>query len=295
MRLGRIRQSDNVEDRRGRRPAMVMGGGMGLLGIVLLLILTGGDVGKVLNVVMQQQAPPGGGAGGGAAVAPDDPQQQEWADLVSRVLSTTEDVWTEQLPRLPGDLAREYVPPKLVMFTGSIRSGCGGASAQMGPFYCPADQKVYIDLSFFDDMKTKLNAPGDFAQAYVVAHEVGHHVQNLVGLSEYVQQKQMQLSKEEGNQFSVRLELQADFLAGVWANQAQQNWDILEQGDVEEGINAALAIGDDRLQKQSQGVVVPENFTHGTSQQRRRWFTEGLKTGDASRMMELFQLPYNQL
>jgi uncharacterized protein len=272
---------------------MAMGGGIGVVGIILLLVLTGGDIGKVLNVVMQQQAqqqPAGGGN-----FDPEDPQQQEWADVVSRVLATTEDVWTEQLPRLPGDLARPYEEPRLVMFTGTVQSGCGFAGAQMGPFYCPADKRVYIDLSFFDDMEEKLQAPGDFAQAYVVAHEVGHHVQNLLGLSEYVQRIQQQASKEEGNQASVRLELQADFLAGVWAHHAQQNWNILEEGDIEEGINAALAIGDDRLQKQSQGYVVPENFTHGTSQQRRRWFVEGLKSGDASRLMELFERDYDEL
>jgi uncharacterized protein len=272
---------------------MAAGGGIGIVGIILLLIVTGGDIGQVLNVVLQQQQP--GGGGNNVVVAPDDPQHQEWADLVSRVLTTTEDVWSEQLPRLPDDLAREYQEPKLVLFTGSVQSGCGFGSAQMGPFYCPADQQVYIDLSFFDDMKQKLNAPGDFAQAYVVAHEVGHHVQNLLGLSDYVHQQQRQLGEEEGNRFSVRLELQADFLAGVWGHHAQKNWDILEQGDIEEGINAALAIGDDRLQKQSQGVVVPEKFTHGTSRQRQRWFTEGLESGDASRMMELFELPYDQL
>lgn len=291
MRLGRIRRSGNVEDRRGRGPAMAMGGGIGVFGIILLLILTGGDVGKVLNVVLQQQ----GGPGGGAAVAPADPREDEWADLVSRVLTTTEEVWSDQLPRLPGRFAREYVEPKLILFSGSVQSGCGFAGAQMGPFYCPADQQVYIDLSFFNDMERKLQAPGDFAQAYVVAHEVGHHVQNLLGLSDYVQQQQRQLGEEEGNRYSVRLELQADFLAGVWGHHAEQNWNILEEGDVAEGINAALAIGDDRLQKQSQGYVVPENFTHGTSEQRRRWFMEGLQSGDASRMMELFELPYDQL
>jgi uncharacterized protein len=274
------------------KPTMAMGGGIGIFGIILLLILTGGDIGKVFNVVMQQRAQQ---PAGGAPVDVQDPQQQQWADLVSKVLATTEDVWTDQLPRLPGDLARPYEQPKLVMFSGSVQSGCGFAAAQMGPFYCPADRQVYIDLSFFDDMEKKLQASGDFAQAYVVAHEVGHHVQNLLGLSEYVQRIQQRASKEEGNQYSVRLELQADYLAGVWAHHAQKNWDILEEGDIEEGINASLAIGDDRLQKQSQGYVVPENFTHGTSQQRRRWFTEGLKSGDSSRMMELFERPYDQL
>jgi uncharacterized protein len=284
-----------VEDRRGAGPKMAMGGGIGIVGIILLLVLTGGDIGKVLNVVLQQQGQQQPAGGGGGQFDPEDPQQQQWADVVSRVLATTEDVWTEQLPRLPGELARPYEVPRLVMFTGSVQSGCGFAAAQMGPFYCPADQKVYIDLGFFDDMEKKLQAPGDFAQAYVVAHEVGHHVQNLLGLSDHVHRIQQQSSQEEGNQASVRLELQADFLAGVWAHHAQQNWNILEEGDIDEGINAALAIGDDRLQKQSQGYVVPENFTHGTSQQRRKWFVEGLNSGDASRLMELFERPYDQL
>lgn len=274
---------------------MAMGGGIGIVGIILLLVLTGGDIGKVLNVVLQQQGQQQPAGGGGGEFNPDDPQQQQWADVVSRVLTTTEEVWADQLPRLPGDLGRPYEEPKLVMFTGSVQSGCGFAAAQMGPFYCPADRKVYIDLGFFDDMEKKLQAPGDFAQAYVVAHEVGHHVQNLLGISDHVHRIQQQSSKEEGNQASVRLELQADFLAGVWAHHAQQNWNILEEGDIEEGINAALAIGDDRLQKQSQGYVVPENFTHGTSQQRRRWFTEGLQSGDATRMMELFERAYDEL
>jgi len=293
MRLDNIQESENVQDRRRARP-VAAAGGMGILGFILLLILTGGDFGKVFNLFVQQQVqqnvqPAGGG------VDPEDPQQQEWSTLVKKVLRTTEDVWSEQLPRLPGDLARPYDKPQLVMFSGQVQSGCGFAAAQMGPFYCPADQQVYIDLSFFDDMRQKMNAPGDFAQAYVVAHEVGHHVQNLLGLSEYVQRQQQQLSEAEGNQFSVRLELQADYLAGVWAHHAQQNWQVLEEGDIEEGIVAALAIGDDRLQKQAQGYVVPEKFTHGTSDQRRRWLTEGLRTGDAAGMMQLFELPYNQL
>lgn len=292
MRLGRIRKSKNVEDRRGAKPTMAMGGGIGIVGIILLLILTGGDLGQVLQVVQQQGQQQAAGPGG---PRPDDPQENEWADLVSRVLTTTEEVWSDQLPRLPGELARPYREPTLVMFTDSVRSGCGFAGAQMGPFYCPADQKVYIDLSFFNDMEHKLKAPGDFAQAYVVAHEVGHHVQNLLGLSDFVHSKQQQLPEEEGNQYSVRLELQADFLAGVWAHHAQQTWNILEEGDIEEGIVAALAIGDDRLQKQAQGYVVPENFTHGTSQQRKTWFLKGLKTGDAAQLMTLFELPYDQL
>lgn len=294
MRLDHVDRSENVEDRRGIRPAVAVGG-MGILGIILMLILTGGDFGKVFNMVLQQklQQPQ---QQQGPVVDPEDPQQKEWADLVSKVLKTTEEVWTEELPQLPANMARNYVKPKLVMFTGTVQSGCGFAQAQMGPFYCPADQQVYIDLTFFNDMKDKMGASGDFAQAYVVAHEVGHHVQNLIGLSEEVQRRQqMASSKEEANQYSVRLELQADYLAGVWANRAQQDFGILEEGDVEEGIVAALAIGDDRLQKQSQGYIVPENFTHGTSDQRRRWFMEGMKTGDASRMMELFERPYNEL
>ena len=196
--------------------------------------------------------------------------------MISVVIADTEDVWNE----IFAEQGRNYREPTLVMFTGSTRSACGLGQAAMGPFYCPADQKAYIDLSFYDDMRTRFGAPGDFAQAYVIAHEVGHHVQNLLGVSGKVHQMKQQVSKAEGNKLSVRLELQADCLAGVWANRAHRARNILEAGDVEEALNAANAIGDDRLQRQSRGTVVPESFTHGTSEQRQRWFRVGLESGN---------------
>jgi hypothetical protein len=192
------------------------------------------------------------------------------------VLADTEDVWNN----LFSQMNQQYQEPTLVMFTGMVESACGNASSASGPFYCPADRKVYIDLSFYDELKDKLNAPGDFAMAYVIAHEVGHHVQNLLGISEKVQRARSQLSETEYNKLSVKLELQADFFAGVWANHAQKMQNILEAGDIEEALNAANAIGDDRLQKQSRGVVVPDAFTHGTSAQRMYWFKKGFETGD---------------
>jgi predicted metalloprotease len=204
------------------------------------------------------------------------PAQEQLVDFVSLVLGDTEDVWDEQFRRA----GREYVRPKLVLFNGSIDSACGFASAAVGPFYCPADQKVYIDLKFYDDLRTRFKAPGDFAQAYVIAHEIGHHVQNLLGISDRVHEQKARLDEREYNQLSVRLELQADFLAGVWAHHAQKARHILEAGDIAEGLRAASAIGDDSIQKEQQGYVVPDSFTHGTSEQRRTWFLRGLETGD---------------
>ena len=288
-------RSENVEDRRGMRPRAAMGGGIGILGLVILFILSGGDLGKFLGLVQQQQQQ----GQFQQQQQPGDPnltpQEKEWGDMVSVVLRDTEVVWGDLLPRLPGNLATQYREPNLVLFKQATQSGCGFASAQTGPFYCPADQKVYIDLGFFTLMDQRFNAPGDFAQAYVVAHEVGHHVQNLLGLTDLVHRKNGRVSEEEYNRWSVRLELQADYLAGVWAHHAERNWSILEEGDIEEAITAAQAIGDDTLQKQAQGYVVPENFTHGTSKQRMRWFYEGLKSGDAGELMVLFEIPYSQL
>ena len=277
------------------RPRAAMGGGIGILGLVILFILSGGDLGKFLGLVQQQQQQ----GQFQQQQQPGDPnltpQEKEWGDMVSVVLRDTEVVWGDLLPRLPGNLATQYREPNLVLFKQATQSGCGFASAQTGPFYCPADQKVYIDLGFFTLMDQRFNAPGDFAQAYVVAHEVGHHVQNLLGLTDLVHRKNGRVSEEEYNRWSVRLELQADYLAGVWAHHAERNWSILEEGDIEEAITAAQAIGDDTLQKQAQGYVVPENFTHGTSKQRMRWFYEGLKSGDAGQLMVLFEVPYSQL
>ena len=261
------RRSGNVEDRRGMRGGgMMVGGGVGTLVLMLLVFALGGNPMAVL-----QQAPP---QGGGPAV--NDPAQEELKEFVSVVLADTETVWHEQF-RKQGATYRE---PKLVLFTDQVRSACGFADAAVGPFYCPADDKIYLDMAFFDELARRFNAPGDFAQAYVIAHEVGHHVQNLMGTSDKVHAARRRVSETEYNELSVRLELQADFYAGVWAHHANRSRQLLEIGDLEEGLRAANAIGDDRLQKQTQGYVVPDSFTHGTSEQRARWFRKGYETGD---------------
>jgi predicted metalloprotease len=284
MRWKGRRGSENVEDRRSVAGPVAAGGG--LLGFILILgiMLLGGDP-KPAMQQMQQNAPAGG------APADVSPADQERADFVSVVLADTEDVWGQVFQQQVG---KPYREPSLIMFRDQVKSACGFQSAATGPFYCPLDSKVYIDLGFFDEMNEKLGAPGDFAQAYVVAHEIGHHVQNLLGRSEEVRNRQARASKEDGNELSVRLELQADFYAGVWAHHAQQNWQILEEGDIEEALRAATAIGDDRLQKQSSGTISPESFTHGTSDQRKRWFIKGLKTGDIKEG-NTFEIPYAQL
>jgi len=249
---------------------------------MLLLILIGLYFGVDVRPLLQNpQLQPGGGAGGGQVqqANPEQdftPEQKQLAEFAAVVLADTEDVWTEVFAAK----GQDYQEPKLVLFAKSVQSACGFASAASGPFYCPADQQVYLDLSFFEQLDRKLDAPGDFAQAYVLAHEVGHHVQNLMGITDRVHGMRKALSDEEYNDLSVRLELQADFLAGVWANHAQRTKNILEPGDIEEALNAASAIGDDRLQLEAQGYVVPESFTHGTSEQRLRWFRKGFETGD---------------
>jgi predicted metalloprotease len=253
---------------------MMMGGGLGTIVLIVLALLFGVDPQALL-----QPGPGGGGAPGGFnpnQQAPVNPGNDEAKQFVSAVLADTEDVWRE-LFRQQGQRYRE---PTLVLFTGSVQSACGQADSAVGPFYCPGDEKVYLDLEFFRELKQRFGAPGDFAQAYVIAHEVGHHVQQLLGISDRVHRMRGRVSQEEFNRLSVRLELQADFLAGVWAHHAQRMRNILEQGDIEEAINAAQAIGDDRLQKQSRGFVVPDSFTHGTSAQRVRWFRRGFETGD---------------
>lgn len=265
------RRSTNIEDRRGMRPSRgVVGGGLGALLLALLVALLGGDPSMVLNQSPVYEGP--------AQVAPAPPQDDRAAAFVSTVLGYTEDTWSE----IFREKGSKYVEPKLVLFSGVVNSGCGTAQSSMGPFYCPLDQKVYLDMSFYNDMQRRLGAGGDFAYAYVIAHEVGHHVQNLLGISDRVQATQRRVSKTQANQLSVRLELQADCFAGVWANRTQQAQQILEKGDVEEALNAATAIGDDRLQKQAQGYAVPDSFTHGTSARRVRWFTQGIKTGDVN-------------
>jgi predicted metalloprotease len=268
-------QSQNVEDRRGVRPGgMMIGGGLGTIVLVLVFVLLGGDPRQVLQLVGQTQmsteAPVEPGAPAGVA--------DEGREFVGVVLKDTEDVWTALLE----ESGRTYQPPRLVLFRDQVQSGCGVAGASTGPFYCPADAQVYIDLAFYDDLRDRFGAPGDFAQAYVIAHEVGHHVQNLLGISERVSSMRGRVSQEEYNRLSVRLELQADFFAGVWAHHAQRAKQILEAGDLEEALNAASAIGDDRLQREATGTVIPDSFTHGTSEQRVRWFRRGFETGDLS-------------
>ena len=278
MRWQGRRQSGNVEDRRSSSgKKLAVGGGLGTIVLVVITLLFGGDLGDVLRVVM------GNSGGTSMTTAPSstrEPTAEEnaQAEFVSVVLADTEDVWN-QLFQQQG---AEYQEPNLVLFSGAVQSACGNAQASTGPFYCPGDQKVYIDLSFQETLSQRLGASGDFAMAYVVAHEVGHHVQNLMGITDQVHSQRGRLSQEEYNELSVRLELQADFLAGVWTKHAQNMNNILEEGDIEEAMRAANAIGDDRLQKQSQGYVVPDAFTHGTSEQRMRWFRKGLETGDVS-------------
>lgn len=277
-------QSKNVEDRRGGRMVRT-GAGIGIGTIVMFLLVTflGGDPSQVISQMQQpqqQQAP-------GPASAEDD----ELAQFVSVVLKDTEDVWNQLFREQVG---KSYREPVLVLFSQQVESRCGVASAATGPFYCPGDNKLYIDLSFYQELKNRFKAPGDFAMAFVVAHEVAHHVQNELGIMQQVQSQRPRLSKAENNALSVRLELQADFLAGVWAHHAQKTKAILEEGDVEEAIRAAHAIGDDAIQMQSRGYVVPESFTHGTSEQRIRWFAKGLKSGNLQEG-DTFGIPASQL
>jgi predicted metalloprotease len=233
------------------------------------------------------------GLGGGAATQPGtNPAEERLKEFTAVVLKDTEDVWHELFPT---KLRKQYREPKLVLFSGASQSGCGFASAATGPFYCPADEKVYIDLQFFGELEERFRAAGDFAQAYVIAHEIGHHVQRQVGILDEVHSRRGRVREDEFNRLSVRLELQADFLAGVWAHHAQKMKNILHPGDVEEALGAAGAVGDDRLQKQAQGYVVPDSFTHGTSAQRARWFRYGFETGDVARMMEAFTRDYSSL
>ena len=268
MRWEGRRQSENVEDRRSRGGGgMAIGGGLGTLVLLLVVWLLGGNPMQFL-----QQTQSGGGNAG--IEAPASPEEERAVSFVKTVLADTEDIWNEEFARM----GKTYEEPKLVLFRGTVQSGCGGASSQMGPFYCPADRTVYIDLSFFNELDQKFGAAGDFAQAYVIAHEVGHHVQNLLGISTQVHQAQQRAGESGANELSVRLELQADFLAGMWARKGQQKFEFLEEGDLEEALNAANKIGDDTLQKQAQGRVVPDSFTHGSSAQRMRWFKKGLQS-----------------
>ena len=283
-------QSTNVEDRRGMGMAaggIAIGGGLGTLAFILIMTFLGANPAQLMEQVGEQKPR--------ATQTKIDPAQDRDAPLkefVSVVMRDTEDVW--------GKLFREklnarYQEPKLVLFTGEVRSACGRATASVGPFYCPGDSNVYLDFEFFRVLKNKLGAPGDFAMAYVVAHEIGHHVQNQLGLSAKVQNLQNKADKVESNRLSVRTELQADYLAGVWAHHAQATKKILQVGDLEEAINAASKIGDDVLQKEATGRVRPDGFTHGTAAQRQRWFALGLKTGDVEGMMKPFEVEYDSL
>jgi len=257
----------------GRGAAVGGIGGVGFLVIVVLYMLLGGDPAQLVEQMPSQSMP-----SASTITGPPPPGQEELADFVSVVLADTEDTWNP----IFASIGREYEEPRLVLFSGQVQSACGMAGAAVGPFYCPGDHKLYIDLSFYDEMKRRFRAPGDFAQAYVIAHEVGHHVQNLLGINSEVQAMQRRASKSEANALSVRLELQADCLAGVWGYHTQRARNMLEEGDLEEALRAASAIGDDNIQRQSQGRVVPDSFTHGSSEQRVRWFRTGFELGDVA-------------
>jgi len=294
MRLDGMDRSSNVEDRRGRKAPLLASGGGGIIVIIVILLL------KVFNAppAVQNMAGPlvqalenqaGQNAGTEAGPGIDDAAR----DFISKILRSTEEVWSQQFrEHVEGG---GYSEPKLVIFSGTDRSGCGVAQAEMGPFYCPTDRQIYIDPGFFDELARRHKAPGDFAQAYVIAHEVAHHVQNLTGMNQPVQQARQSGDEALENEMSVRLELQADYLARVWAHHAQKNYNILDEGDIEEGINAANQIGDDTLQMEAQGYVVPERYTHGTSKQRAFWFRKGFTTGNFEACDELFRLPKNRL
>ncbi len=288
MRLDGRRQSNNVEDRRGRsgRGLKLAGGGIGGIIIAALLVwMTGGNplsviTGSSSGLFTEEQT---------GDYTPTQ-QEEEYALFAKTILAGTEDVWTEEFKKL----GKTYVPPKLVLFTGSVQSACGGATSQTGPFYCSGDQTVYIDLSFFEQMNRQMDIPGDFACAYVIAHEVGHHVQYLLGDLTEAHEQMARMSQSKANEMSVRLELQADFYAGIWAYHDNRMFNSLEEGDIEEGLNAASKIGDDYLQKQAQGYAVPETFNHGRSDQRVKWLKRGASTGDI-KLGDTFSPAYSSL
>ncbi len=282
MRWKNARQSRNIDDRRGQRRRMAIGGGfLGILMLILGMFFKDSPLFQMFQQVAQPAAQQASSGGGGDYVPT--PEEEELAAFTKTVLAFTEDVWQRLYPQLAQryEGARpQYEYPTLVLFSGSTPTACGTGDSAMGPFYCPGDNQVYIDLAFFNELEQKFNAPGDFAQAYVIAHEVGHHIQNLLGISRLVQSQRNRISKQQYNRLSVRQELQADYLAGVWAHHTQQQFDVLQRGDIEEGIQAAIAVGDDTIQRQATGRVVPEAFTHGSAEQRVRWFTKGLRSGD---------------
>ena len=290
MRLDGRRNSSNVNDRRGMSGGAKAGIGGGIIGVVVLAVVTllgGGNIGDVINNVVS-----GGGISmqNQAGYTPD-AEDERLADLASKVLAGTEDVWTEEFRRHGWG---EYECPKMVLYTGSVNSGCGYATSQVGPFYCSADQTVYIDLDFFKDMERTIGASGDFTYAYVIAHEVGHHVQYLLGTLDSAHQRMTQLGQTEANKISVRLELQADYYAGVWANRDNAMFNSIEPGDIENAVNAASKIGDDYLQKKATGSVQPDSFNHGRSDQRVRWLTKGINSGDPTQG-DTFGISYSAL
>lgn len=284
MRLGGRRTSDNVDDRRGSGSSGKISLGIGGTIVVGLIVWLMG--GNPMDVVTQQVSDNIGTERNYQPTA----EEEESAKFAKVILAGTEDVWTEVFKQN----GLRYTPPKMVLFSGATRSGCGNASSSTGPFYCSADQTLYIDLSFFNEMKNQLSAGGDFAYAYVIAHEVGHHVQYLLGTLDQVHKQQQPMSEKESNQLNVRLELQADFYAGVWAYHDNKNFNSIEDGDIEEGLNAASQIGDDRLQMKSQGYTVPDAFNHGTSAQRTRWLKKGLQTGNIADG-DTFSIPESRL
>ena len=279
MRWRGERQSSNIEDRRGIGGRVAVGGGLGTVVVLILALLFGADPRQLL-----EQAPSGPSSDVQSS-RPLNPEEEELKQFVGVVLGKSEDVWNDVFRRN----GSQYREPTLVLFTDQVQSACGMAGSAVGPFYCPADEKVYIDLSFYDELRRRFKAPGDFAQAYVIAHEVGHHVQNLLGISDRVDAMQRRASQSEANQLSVRLELQADFFAGIFARHVQ-NQGILEPGDIEEALGAASAVGDDQIQRRTTGYVVPDSFTHGTSEQRLRWFKKGYDSGDM-RQGDTFSAP----
>lgn len=289
MRLDGRRESTNVDDRRGGGAKMA--GGIGLGGAIvvgLIVLIMGGNPSDVIKVAGQMM--------NGTEMTSADPnwqptaEEEELAHFAKQILAGTEDVWSAIFRQM----GREYIPPKLVLFSGAVQSGCGGATAQSGPFYCSADQSVYLDLSFFSSMKQEIGADGDFAYAYVIAHEVGHHVQALLGTLTAAHNQMARVSEKQSNQISVRLELQADFYAGVWAYNDNKMFGSIENGDIQEGLAVAAKIGDDYLQKKARGYAVPDSFNHGTSAQRERWLKKGLQTGDLNQG-DTFSPAYNQL
>jgi predicted metalloprotease len=284
-------ESGNVEDRRpfGKK-GLAIGGGAGLI-ILLIAAFLGIDPQQINQLI--GNAPGGPGAGNGQVEErPLTPQEERSGKFAATILRFTEEVWDEQFRKA----GKRYDPPHMVLFAKQVDTGCGSAPSAVGPFYCPADRTVYLDPTFFDELEQNLGgSKAEFSQAYVIAHEVGHHVQNLLGYSKVVDQKRHMLAREESNQWSVRLELQADYLAGVWAHYGQEKFSFLEQGDVESAIRSANAIGDDRLQKRAGGFVSPEKFTHGTSAQRVKWFRRGLQTGDLKHLKSIFEMPYRDL